>query len=236
MAIRIHLPFYKATRLILPSALMIAGLTIFLCGLVRTYHIDEVLTKNAHEEKMLQSQNEYMEWWLGLPLTTCSILAVCAVLYDRPLGFKISVLAIGTCFVILVYGVLWDAAEFSWIAYQYQAIQSLKSEGFDCWTKMHNFTYNGHAYTVQECRCRRNKEMSFGVYVPFSCELLRSQYLLHAVLGFALACALGLSLFTLFSFVLILKRISQITTALHLDEKPLSEDFDNIQGDLYVQP
>ncbi|CAB3981306.1 Hypothetical predicted protein, partial [Paramuricea clavata] len=86
MAKRIHLPHRKATRLILPSFLMIAGLTIFLCGLVRTYHIDEVLTKNAHDEKMLQSQNEHMEWWVGFPLIACSILAVCAVLYDRPLG------------------------------------------------------------------------------------------------------------------------------------------------------
>ncbi|CAB4017367.1 Hypothetical predicted protein [Paramuricea clavata] len=214
---------------------MIAGLTIFLCGLVRTYHIDEVLTKTVHEKKMLQSVNEHMEWWVGFPLIACSILAVCAVLFDRSFLFKISVLAIGTCFVILVYGILWDAGEFSWIAYHYHYVQSLKSEGFDCATKIHNFTYSGHMYTIQECECRKNKEINFDLFIMYSCELLRSQYYLHAVLGFALACAFGLSLFTLFSFVLILKRISQITTALHLDEKPLSEDFDNIHGDLYVE-
>jgi hypothetical protein len=208
--------------------------------------------------------------------------------------FKISVLAIGTCFVLLVYGVLWDAGEFSWIARNYQSFQNLKSEGFNCTTEIHNFNYNGHPYTVRKCLCRRNKEISkyivclpftmsctqplsysnalrnywsysalargtfgtqargtfgttepptsllacpalarkscvrkcvhistwiyspfcfvgLGLYVPYSCELLRSQYYLHAVLGFALACALGLSLFTLFSFVLILKRISQVS-------------------------
>jgi hypothetical protein len=74
--------------------------------------------------------------------------------------FKISVLAIGTCFVILVYGILWDAGEFSWIARQYQFVQSLKREGFNCTTEIYNFNYSGHAYTIQECHCERNKEIS----------------------------------------------------------------------------
>jgi hypothetical protein len=55
---------------------MIAGLTIFICGLVRTHHIDEVLTKNVHEEKMLQSQNEHMEWWVGFPVRHSSYLCL----------------------------------------------------------------------------------------------------------------------------------------------------------------
>ena len=52
--------------------------------------------------------------------------------------------------------------------------------------------------------------LDFGLYVSFSCEVLFALYHLHAVLTFALCCAIGLSLFTLFSFVLILKRISQV--------------------------
>jgi hypothetical protein len=70
MAVRLRLPipYHKALRLILPCCLLLGGLTIFLCGLVRTYYIDEEMTKNELEDKMLQHQNEHMEWWIGLPV------------------------------------------------------------------------------------------------------------------------------------------------------------------------
>ena len=237
MAIRLRLPipYHKAVRLILPCCLLLTALAIFLCGLVRTYYIDKQMTKNEHEHKLIDAQNEYMEWWLGFPLILCSVWAICTVFFDRPLLFKISVLALGTCFVLLLFGLLWDAGEFSWIARNMKFVEILRDEGFNCTTKEHVYDHDGHEYRFRECECKRAKEYGFGHFTPHSCELLAAQYYLYAFLSFAITSSIALNLFTLCSFVLILKRISQITTALHLDEKPLSEDFNNLHGDLYVE-
>ena len=54
---------------------MLAGFVIFLCGLVRTFHIDEAMTKTQTEEYVSKTTNEYMEWWIGLPVR--SILQLC---------------------------------------------------------------------------------------------------------------------------------------------------------------
>ena len=53
---------------------MLAGFAIFLCGLVRTYHIDRAMTKTQAEEYIAKTTNEYMEWWIGLPVGSMSQL------------------------------------------------------------------------------------------------------------------------------------------------------------------
>ena len=53
--------------------------------------------------------------------------------------------------------------------------------------------------------------LDFGIYVATSCEVFFAQYYIYAILAFSVCCAIGLTLFTLFSFVLILKRISQVS-------------------------
>ena len=54
---------------------MLAGLAIFLCGLVRTYHVDQAMTKTQTEEYGSKTVNEYMEWWIGLPVR--SVIQLC---------------------------------------------------------------------------------------------------------------------------------------------------------------
>jgi hypothetical protein len=72
MAIRVRLPipYHKAVRLILPCSLLLAALAIFLSGMVRTYYLDGEMTKSEDEHKFLDTQNEYMEWWLGFPVSS----------------------------------------------------------------------------------------------------------------------------------------------------------------------
>ena len=75
MGIRLPIPRHKVSRLILPCGLMLAGLAIFLCGLVRTYHVDQAMTKTQTEEYSSKTVNEYMEWWIGLPVR--SVIQLC---------------------------------------------------------------------------------------------------------------------------------------------------------------
>ena len=56
---------------------MLAGMTIFLCGLVRTYHIDKAMTQTPTEEYMLKTLNEYFQWWIGLPVRFIAYSTVC---------------------------------------------------------------------------------------------------------------------------------------------------------------
>ncbi|XP_028414488.1 uncharacterized protein LOC114537620 [Dendronephthya gigantea] len=233
--LRLPIPYHKAVRLILPCGLLLAGITIFIGGLVRTHNITGAMPKTVTERRMVKTQNDYLEWWVGLPVIVCAIIAICSVFVDKPLLFKFSVLTMGTCFVVLLYSLSWDIGEFSWVSRDMSYYRELKSEGFDCSTKEHKFNYSGHPFIWRECACAKGTLHEFGLFTPYSCEILKSTYYLTVIMGFALASAIGLALFTLSSFVLILKRISQITTALHLDEKPLSEDFSEIRGDLYIE-
>ena len=58
--------------MILPCGLMLAGFTIFLCGLVRTFYIDQEMTEIQTEKYTAKIANEYMEWWIGLPVRSVS--------------------------------------------------------------------------------------------------------------------------------------------------------------------
>ena len=77
MRLRLLIPRHKVSRLILPCGLMLAGMTIFLCGLVRTYHIDKAMTQTPTEEYMLKTLNEYFQWWIGLPVRFIAYSTVC---------------------------------------------------------------------------------------------------------------------------------------------------------------
>ena len=79
MRFRLPIPRHKVVRLIFPSCLFFLGLTIFICGLVRTYHIGGTMVNLEAEEKTLMARNEYVEWWLGLPVCCPTIFAMCCV-------------------------------------------------------------------------------------------------------------------------------------------------------------
>ena len=53
--------------------------------------------------------------------------------------------------------------------------------------------------------------LDMGFFILTTCEVLFALYYVYGVMSFALCCAVALTLFTLFSFVLILKRISQVS-------------------------
>lgn len=66
------IPSYKIRRLLLPSAVFLAGITIFVCGMVRTYNITNV-TKSSFEDNLVRRQNDRTEWWVGFPVSSKNI-------------------------------------------------------------------------------------------------------------------------------------------------------------------
>lgn len=59
----------KLKPLILPSSLLLCGFAVFLSGLVRTFYVGETMPRNDDEKKLIQSYNEYVEWWIGIPVS-----------------------------------------------------------------------------------------------------------------------------------------------------------------------
>ena len=86
---------YQVKRLILPSSLFVCGFIIFLCGLVRTFHIGEKMPTNDIEKKNIQAYNEYVEWWIGFPVSLFMKLV-----YVTVLSFKVAVYNQQRCFFI----------------------------------------------------------------------------------------------------------------------------------------
>ncbi len=75
--------------------------------------------------------------------------------------------AIGICFVLLMFGLLWDAGEFSWLARSWGYMETLKDEGFECVTKEHSFNDSGHLYKFRECKCENDGRFSkYAVGLP----------------------------------------------------------------------
>ncbi|XP_046840408.1 uncharacterized protein LOC124434570 isoform X2 [Xenia sp. Carnegie-2017] len=226
MAFRSQLYHPKLRHLLLPSALFVCGLIIFICGLVRTFHVGEKMTRNAKERRTVQAQNEYVEWWNAFPLMVSAALGIVAVLYEKPLVFKIAVVSIAVCFVLSIFSLMLDSAELSWLSESVQYMKFLKMEGFDCKdsTPTYDYGYN------TECKCTKGST-SYALRWT-SCKLMMARYYVYFIIVFFTSCSCGLCLFTLVYFVLKLKSISQIknTNAGSVDETPLNEDFDNLHG------
>ncbi|XP_046840410.1 uncharacterized protein LOC124434571 isoform X2 [Xenia sp. Carnegie-2017] len=230
MAFRSQLYHPKLRHLLLPSALFVCGLIIFICGLVRTFHLGGKMPRNAKERRTVQAQNEYVEWWNAFPLMLSAALGIVAVLYEKPLVFKIAVVSIAVCFVLSIFSLMLDSAELSWLSESVQYMKFLKMEGFDC--RDSTSTYD-NSYDTR-CKCTKDDKKGSTSYSlsRTSCKLMMAQYYVYFIIVFFTSCSCGLCLFTLASFVLILKRISQIknANAESVDETPLNDDFDNLHG------
>jgi hypothetical protein len=66
-----------------------------------------------------------------------------------------------------MFGLLWDAGEFSWLARSWGYMETLKDEGFECVTKEHSFNDSGHLYKFRECKCENDGRFSkYAVGLP----------------------------------------------------------------------
>ncbi|XP_046840409.1 uncharacterized protein LOC124434571 isoform X1 [Xenia sp. Carnegie-2017] len=188
------------------------------------------MPRNAKEKRIVQARNDYVEWWNGFPLMLSVLLGIVAVLYEKPLFFKIAVVSIAVCFVLSIFSLMLDSAELFWLSQSVQDMNLLKMKGFDC--KDSTPTYDNGYNT--ECQCTKGDNTSSTSYSlsRTSCKLMMAQYYVYFIIVFFTSCSCGLCLFTLASFVLILKRISQIknANAESVDETPLNDDFDNLHG------
>ncbi|XP_046840414.1 uncharacterized protein LOC124434573 [Xenia sp. Carnegie-2017] len=229
MAFRSQFCHPKLKHLLLPSALFVCGLIIFICGLVRTFHVGEKMPRNAEERKTVQARNEYVEWWNGSPLMLSALLGIVAVLYEKPLVLKIAVFSIAVCFVLSIFSLMLDAGELAWLSLNVHHMKFLKMEGFVC--KDSFLRHKVYNFTVCECKLGEETGSTFSFYLSWTtCKLLLAQYYVYFIIVFYTSCSCGLCLFTLAYFVLKLKSMSQIKNAGNVDEKPLNEDFDNLHG------
>ncbi|XP_046840416.1 uncharacterized protein LOC124434574 [Xenia sp. Carnegie-2017] len=185
------------------------------------------MPRNAHERNTVQAGNEYVEWWNAFPLMLSALLGIVAVLYEKPLFFKIAVVSIAVCFVLSIFSLMLGSAELSWLSESVQHMKFLKMEGFDC--KDSTSTYDNRYDTG--CKCTKdNKKGSTSIYLSWtSCKVMMAQYYVYFIIVFFTSCCCGLCFFTLVYFALKLKPISQIENANagSVDETPLNDNFDN---------
>ncbi|XP_046840411.1 uncharacterized protein LOC124434572 isoform X1 [Xenia sp. Carnegie-2017] len=189
------------------------------------------MPRNDEEKKVVRARNEYVEWWSAFPLMLSAALGIMAVLYEKPLVFKIAVFSIAVCFVLSIFSLMLDAGELAWLSLNVHHMKFLKMEGFVCKDsyRMRDGVYN---FTVCECKLSKKTGLT-SVYLTWtSCKLLMAQYYVYFIIVFFTSCCCGLCLFTIAYFVLELKPISQIKNANagSVDETPLNDDFDNLHG------
>ena len=73
------------------------------------------------------------------------------------LQFKLSVLALGTLFILLLFALLLDAGELSFLSRNVKHYRFLKKEGFECKSKFHDYEYKNHTYPHRECYCTKGQ-------------------------------------------------------------------------------
>ena len=69
-------------------------------------------------------------------------------------------LVLGVCFVQLLFALLLDAGEFSWVSRNVNYIRFLRKEGYECKTKSSAYTYRNYTYHYRECHCTMEEKMS----------------------------------------------------------------------------
>ena len=108
-------------------------------------------------------------------------------LFSLSLQFKLCVLALGTCFVLLLFALLLDAGEFAWLSRNMNYIRFLEKEGYECKTKPVVYFYRNQTYHYRECFCENKETISkSGVYVIVvfpEAKILYNKWLPHIFLN-----------------------------------------------------
>ena len=73
----------------------------------------------------------------------------------------------------LLFALLLDAGEFSFVSQQVNYYRFLEKEGFECKTDAHEFEDMNHTYYHRECLCMKDQKIGNVLSLSFSVGLYR---------------------------------------------------------------